>query len=107
MTLTFTLRGVAPSATWKVRHNAAITDPYPGPERAIVDLAKAIDAYTALGVLPDGVLSQYAAQLLQGFVGLLNGPTGDRLDCARLDSWARDAAERIGWDLDRDVWVGR
>lgn len=96
---------------WQARHNAAIEHPE-GFERSIVLLRSAIGDYIRESeVASDGgewrdyVLGTEVGGLLDAFVGLLNGPTG-RLDCGTLDTWAREMAARIGYDMDMSTYAG-
>jgi hypothetical protein len=88
-------------------HVAACQKPKGKYEKALVGTAESIQLYveameenfgsTTDGVLvPDGVVP-----LLHGFVGLLNGERG-RLDGGACDTWAREVATLVGWDLDTD-----
>jgi len=88
--------------TWQERHYAALAAPR-GPERSIVALMEGMDKYLThshLDIRRDYVLGESFGQILEGFIGLLNGETG-RLDCGSLDTWARTCADQIGYDLDR------
>ena len=93
---------------WKTRNRQAIQAPM-GPERPIVRLMEAIEAYVKQaerdagaeqGGWRDWVLGEHVGSLLDAFVGLLAGPIGNRLDAGTLDTWARRMAERIGYDMD-------
>ena len=94
---------------WRALHNQAMRDPR-GWEVPLVMLHRAISEYVhraeqdsgadqPFGSWRDYVLGEEVGALLDAFVGLLNGPTG-RLDASSLDSWARETAARIGYDMD-------
>lgn len=99
--------------SWAVAHNNAVMDyvaarMQPAPkhdfEQAILRLADAVawyvNAYLRDNESPfDYVLGPYLGRVLGSIIGLLNGDVG-RLDAGTVDSWCRDVAERIGWDMD-------
>ena len=98
---------------YRARHLAALREPS-ATEYPLTLIVGAVEAYvrnaeneneTGRGKWRDYVLGEYVGAMLDAFVGLLNGPTG-RLDAGTLDTWARDMATRIGYDMDRSEYIG-
>jgi len=88
---------------WAKLHRVACLTPRPGPERALVCVAAGITEYAqhmaADGPVFDGVLSPAIGDMLQGFQELLNGERG-RLGGGTCDTWARNIADAVEWDMD-------
>lgn len=88
---------------WQLRHRQALRHPETMGEFAIV---RTMDAVTSLvnvmrlNESRDYVSAPYVGQMLSAFVGLLSCvPNLGRLDAGSLDSWAREQAELIGYDI--------
>lgn len=90
---------------YKARHAAAMSDPKPGFEHALVCLMHGLSEYadahrrayeSAIG--DDGVLGEHWRDIVASVVGLLNGEAG-RLDCGTLDGQLRRLAEDNGAPL--------
>jgi hypothetical protein len=93
---------------YKVRHGMAYSMPTNDREAWIVDLIKGIEASVQgyeranTDAFPDGVISEYFGQVIQGARGLLNADFGTRLDAGTLDAKLCDLGEIVRYDLDLD-----
>ena len=89
---------------WMNRHLAAISNPQPGFETAVVQMFSGWLRYAdehnsryKTGVGADYVLGAEWAKVGSALLGLLNGETG-RLDCGTLDSLVRNVLSAEGID---------
>jgi hypothetical protein len=96
-----------------VRHTVALAQPNER-EEPLVLIIEAIEKYVrweegmpevGRGSWRDYVTGKAIGHMLDAFVELLNGPKG-RLDAGTLDTWAREMATRIGYDMDRQEYIG-
>ncbi len=72
----------------------------PKHQTALEELQRGIQRYVnATEWDGEWFLDQYVADILNGFRGLLNGPTG-MLDCGELDGWACDMIRKVHHDAD-------
>jgi hypothetical protein len=83
----------ANTSGWQDRHNAAMDNPRPGFEYAIVSMLRGWMEYAETTrheydslVGNDGVIGEYWADLGKALYGLLNGSCGSRIDCGTLSS---------------------
>lgn len=93
------------------RHHAAMTNPRPGFEKALVTLAQGLELYAAAHqarytspIGDDGVLGDEWATIARAVIGLLNGEAG-RIDCGTFESMIRTIAAANGFD--RDLTEGK
>ena len=87
-------------------HLRAMASPVTIEEQGLVHIAKGITclAQGLWNITDDGldyVLGDSLGDMLNGFIGMLNGVTG-RLDPGSLDSWARYTAAAVGYCLDHE-----
>ena len=94
---------------WKALHHEAYNNPAQSRENWIVSLVRGIElsvmeyhAATNGEGFPDGVISEYFGQIIQGARGLLNADFGTRLDGGTLDSKLYDLGDIVRYDLDID-----
>jgi hypothetical protein len=94
---------------WQARHMSACESPATSAERAIVSLCDGITEYLSGQDGEDGVWIDYMlgpglGSVLVGVRELLNGDIG-RLDAGTVDSFLRDIAGRIAWDMDEEKLI--
>lgn len=92
---------------WRRRHSAAMVNPLPGHEEAIVGLYECLDQYAEAHqdrfespIGEDYVLGGEWKAIAQALIGLLNGETA-RLDCGTLDGAIRKMATLHDVELDQ------
>ena len=98
------VRGIDVDRTgWVERHYDALDHPTTT-ERQFTDFARMLTTLEVRhGDCGYGV-PEVLAPALDAFRGMLNLDHG-RLDVGTLDTFARQLADRIGWNLDTDNWA--
>lgn len=88
---------------WQHRHDAAVYTPHDN-ERLVLDALRVLYGITSAHSTDGYVVPNVFGPAAQACLDLLNVDMG-RLDGGKCDSFVRELAGVVGWNLDRQEWA--